>query len=215
MGCEDADVDCVVRRRTRWTGVGAVFAGLVAVASAAVVVGGTQVGSVPSAVASTTDATPWMPRPGGLPPFFPDMSSEVSSQGTVRSPQGSDPVMDWVTKAQPAGQDIQSAVQRVQAAVGTGDIAGTKAACEQMSDANKRLNATLPTPVQALTSEVRDFVAEIGAASSVCLKAGPDAGQAEIDAFTEHLNAATAHYTRVQQIAGGAAGPRPRPGLPN
>jgi len=109
MGCEDADVDCVVRRRTRWTGVGAVFAGLVAVASAAVVVGGTQVGSVPSAVASTTDATPWMPRPGGLPPFFPDMSSEVSSQGTVRSPQGSDPVMDWVTKAQPAGQDNSSA----------------------------------------------------------------------------------------------------------
>ena len=42
-----------------------------------------------------------------------------------------------------------------------------------------------------------------------------DAGQAEIDAFTQHLNAAIAHYTRVQQIAGGAEGPRPRPGLAN
>src|SRR5690242_4860902 len=202
MGCEDADQGCGVRRRARWTGAGAVFVGLVAAASAAVVVEGTQVGSVPSAVASTTDATPWVPRPGGLPLkgngtlFFPDMSSEVSSQGTVRSPQGADPVMDWVTKASPAGQDIQSAVQRVQASVGAGDVAGIKAACEQMSDANKRLNATLPTPVQALTAEVRDVVAEIGAASSVCLKAGPDAGQAEIDAFTSHLNAAIAHYTR-------------------
>jgi hypothetical protein len=215
MGCEEADKDCGVRRRTRWAGVAAVFVGLVATASAAVVVEGMQVGSVPSAAASTTDATPWVPRPAGLPPFFPDMSSEVSSQGTVRSPQGSDPVMDWVTKAQPAGQDIQSAVQRVQAAVGGGDVAGTKAACEQMSDANKRLNATLPSPVPALTSEVRDMVDEIAAASSVCLNAGPDAGQAEIELFTSHLNAAMAHYNRAQQIAGGAAGPRPRPGLMN
>jgi hypothetical protein len=55
----------------------------------------------------------------------------------------------------------------------------------------------------------------IGAASSVCLNAGPNAGQAEIDSFTSHLNAAMAHFTRAQEIGAGAAGPRPRPGLPN
>ena len=139
----------------------------------------------------------------------------VSSQGTVRSPQESSPVLAWAAKASDAGQDIQSAVQSVQGAIGAGDVAGAKAACQQMSDANQRLNATLPTPVRALTSEVRGVVDEIGAASSVCLNAGPNAGQAEIDSFTSHLNAAMAHYTRAQEIGAGAAGPRPRPGLPN
>jgi hypothetical protein len=215
MGCEDAYEVCGVRRCTQWAGVGAVLVGLTAAASATVVAGGMQVATVPSAVASTTDATPWVPRPNTLPPFFPDMSSQVSSQGTVRSPQGSDPVLDWVAKGSDAGQDIQSAVQTVQGAVGAGDVAGAKAACQQMSDAIKRLNATLPTPVPALTSEVRDVVDEIGAASSVCLKAGPDAGQAEIDSFTSHVNAAIAHFTRAQEIAAREAGPRPRPGLAN
>ena len=215
MGCEDGYEGCGVRRRTQWAGVGAVLVGLAAAVSATVVAGGMQVANIPSAVASTTDATPWMPRPNTLPPFFPDMWSEVSSQGTVRSPQESSPVLAWAAKASDASQDIQSAVQSVQGAIGAGDVAGAKAACQQMSDANQRLNATLPTPVPALTSEVRGAVDEIGAASSVCLNAGPNAGQAEIDSFTSHVNAAMAHFTRAQEIGAGAAGPRPRPGLPN
>ena len=59
-----------------------------------------------------------------------------------------------------------------------GDVAGAKATCQQMNDANQRLNATLPTPVAGLTFEVRAVVDEIGAASSICLTAGPNAGQA-------------------------------------
>jgi hypothetical protein len=55
----------------------------------------------------------------------------------------------------------------------------------------------------------------IGAASSVCLNAGPNAGQADIDSFTSHVNAAMAHFTRAQEIGAGAARPLPRPGLPN
>jgi hypothetical protein len=168
---------------------------------------------MPSAVASTTDATPWMPRPNTLPKFFPPMWSEVASQGTVRPPRGSIPVLDWTAKASDAGQDIQSAVQRVQGAVEAGDIAGAKAACQQMSDANQRLKATLPTPVRALTSEVQSAVDQIGAASSVCLNAGPNAGQPEIDLFTSHVRAAAAHYARAQEIGAGAADPRPRPGI--
>jgi hypothetical protein len=215
MGCEDGYEGCGVRRCTQWAGVGAVLVGLAAAVSATVVAGGTQVANMPSAVASTTDATPWMPRPAGLPAFFPEMWSRVSSQGTVRSPQESSPVLAWAAKASDASQDIQSAVQRVQGAIGAGDVAGAKAACQQMSDANQRLNATLPTPVRALTSEVQGAVDEIGAASSVCLNAGPNAGQAEIDSFTSHVSAAMAHFTRAQEIGAGAARPLPRPGLPN
>jgi hypothetical protein len=215
MGCEDGREGCGVRRCTQLAGVGAFLVGLAAAASATVVAGGTQVANMPSAVASTTDATPWMPRPGGLPPFFPDMSSRVSSQGTVRAPQESSPVLAWAAKASDASQDIQSAVQRVQGAIGADDVAGAKAACQQMSDANQRLNAMLPTPVRALTSEVRGAVDEIGAASSVCLNAGPNAGRADIDSFTSHVNAAMAHFTRAQEIGAGAARPLPRPGLPN
>ncbi len=213
MGCENAYKGRDVRRRIQWAGVGAVLVGLVAAASATVVAGGMQVGPVPSAVASTTDATPWVPRPNTLPPFFPDMWSEVSSQGTVRPPQESSPVLAWAAKASDAGQDIQTAVQRVRDAVGAGDVAGAKAACEQMSDANQRLDAMLPTPVPALTSEVRAVVDEIGAASSVCLNAGSTAEQAELDSFTSHVNAAMVHYARAQEIGAAAAGPRPRPGL--
>jgi hypothetical protein len=215
MGCEDGYEGRGVRRCTQLAGVGAVLVGLAAAASGTVVAGGMQVANMPSAVASTTDATPWMPRPNTLPQFFPDMWSQVTSQGTVRSPQESSPVLAWAAKASDASQDIQSAVQRVQGAIGAGDVAGARAACQQMSDANQRLNATLPTPVRALTSEVRGVVDEIGAASSVCLNAGPNAGQAEIDSFTSHVKAALAHYDRAHAIAAEAAGPRPRPGLPN
>jgi hypothetical protein len=198
-----------VRRRNQWAGVGAVLVGLAAAASATFLVGGMPAATIPSAAASTltwtraaTAPIPWIPRPQFLPPAFPDMSSQVSSQGTVRSSQGLN-LEEWAAKASPVGQDIQSAVQSVRSAVGAGDVAGAKAACQQMSDANQRLNATLPAPLPALTSEVQGIVDEIDAASSVCLSAGPSAEQAEIQSFTSHLNVAMAHYIRIQQIAAG------------
>jgi hypothetical protein len=215
MSCENAYKGCDVRRRIQWVDVGAVVAGFAVAAGAAVLAGGTQAANIPSAAASTTDATPWVPRPNTLPQFFPDMRSEVGGQGTVRPPQESSPVLAWAAKASDAGQDIQSAVQSVRGAIGAGDVAGAKAACQQMSNANQRLDAMLPSPVNALTSEVRGIVDEIGAASSVCLAAGPNAGQAEIDSFTSHVNAAMVHFERAEAIGAEAAGPRPRPGLPN
>src|SRR5213595_2946302 len=111
MDYEDGYERCGVRRCTRLAGVGAALAGLAAVASAAVMVGGMQEGSVPSAVASTTDATPWNPRPNTLPSFFPDMNSEVGGQGTVRAPKESNPVVAWAAKLSDAGDDIQNAVE--------------------------------------------------------------------------------------------------------
>jgi hypothetical protein len=215
MGCNDAYEGSGVRRRRRWAGVGAVVGGFAVAASATILAAGTQVADIPSAAASTTDATPWTPRPNTLPQFFPDMSSQVSSQGTVRSAQESNPVLAWAARASDAGRDIKSAAQSVQGAVAARDIAGAKAICQQMSDANQRLDAMLPSPVRALTAEVQGIVDEIDAASSICLNAGPDAGQAEIDSFTSHVNAAWTHYNRAEQIGADAAGPRPRPGLPN
>jgi hypothetical protein len=206
---------CGVRRGAKLAGLGAVLVGLVAAASATVVAGGMQIGSVPSAVASTTDATPWVPRPDTLPPFFPEMNSEVSGQGTVRSPDESNPVLAWAAKASDAGQDIKNAIERVRAAVGAGDVAGAMAACQQMNSANQRLDGMLPTPVPALTAEVGKIVDEIGAAASVCLNAGGTAEQAEIDAFSSHVNAAMVHFERAQEIGAAASGPRPRPGLPD
>jgi hypothetical protein len=84
-----------------------------------------------------------------------------------------------------------------------------------MSNANGRLDATLPTPVRALTSEVQAVVNEIDAAASLCLNAGPNPGQGEIDAFTSHVNAALAHYQRAEQIGADNSGPAGRPGLMN
>jgi hypothetical protein len=72
-----------------------------------------------------------------------------------------------------------------------------------MSDANQRLNATLPSPIPALTAEVQGVVDEIGAAFSVCMAAGPNVGQQNVGLFQLHLNAALAHVTRAQQIAQG------------
>ena len=214
MGCEDFFEDRGVRRCTLWAAVGAVLLGLGAV-TGTVMAAGSQVGSIPSAAASTTDATPWVPRPATLPSFFPDMHSEVSSQGEVRSPADSNPVLAWAAQAKDAGEDIRSAVQSAQAAIAARDVAGAKAACQQMSNANGRLNAMLPTPVRALTSEVQAVVDEIGAAASLCLNAGPNPGQAEIDAFTAHVNSALAHFDRAQAIGATASDPRPRPGLMN
>ena len=57
MGSEDGYEGCGVRRCTQWAGVAAVLVGLAAAVSATVVAGGTQVANMPSAVASTTDAT--------------------------------------------------------------------------------------------------------------------------------------------------------------
>ena len=215
MGYEDAYEGCGVRRCTRLAGVGAALVGLAVVASAAVMVGGMQDGSVPSAVASTTDATPWNPRPNTLPSFFPDMNSEVGGQGTVRAPKESNPVVAWAAKLSDAGDDIQNAVESAGSAIAAGDVAGVKAACERMNSANRRLSAGLPTPVAALTTEVRAIVDQIGAAYSVCSKAGPNAGQAEIASFQSHVASAQAHFTRAQEIGAAAAGPADRPGLPN
>lgn len=205
-----------VRVRTRWATVGAALIGLAVVAGAAILVGGMPVGSVPSAAASTTDATPWNPRPATRPSFYPPMESDVSSgQGEVRSPKESNPVIAWAAKVSDAGQDIENAVLSAESAMGAGDLAGVKAACERMNSANQRLSAGLPTPVSALTREVEGIVSEIGAAYRICQNAGPDAGQAEIDAFRSHVGAAQAHYERARQIGAEASGPRDRPGLPN
>jgi hypothetical protein len=84
-----------------------------------------------------------------------------------------------------------------------------------MSNANGRLDASLPTPVRALTAEVEAVVDDIGAAASLCLNAGPNPGQGEIDAFTSHVNSAMGHYERAQQIGAENAGPAARPGLLN
>jgi hypothetical protein len=100
-----------------------------------------------------------------------------------------------------AGQDIQTAMQRVMVAMSDADLAAAKAACQQMSDANQRLSATLPSPVLALTSEVQGVVDEISSATRVCLAAGPGAGQQNIGLFKLHMSAAMAHATRAQQIA--------------
>src|SRR5262249_40704185 len=153
----------------------------------------------PSAVAST-DATPWVPRPATMPSFFPDMKSEVGGQGEVRPPASSNPVLAWAGKARDAGEGIRGAVGDAQGAIGSGDVAGAKAACQRMSSANGRLDATLPTPVRSLTSEVQAVVDEIGAAATLCLNAGPNPGQGEINAFTAHVNAAMGHYQRAEQI---------------
>jgi len=215
MNGDDAYQGRGVGRRTQWVvTVGAVLVGLGAV-TATVVTGGADIGSVPSAAASTTDATPWVPRPNTLPKFFPDMNSEVSGQGTVRAPAASNPVLAWAAKATDAGKDIEAAVRDAQAAIDSRDVAGAKAACQRMSDANSRLSAALPTPVRALTSEVEAVVDEIGAAASLCLNAGPNPGQGEINAFTSHVNSALAHYNRAQQIGAENSAPASRPGLMN
>jgi hypothetical protein len=214
MNRDDADEGRAARRRTQWVAAGAVVLGLGAV-SFTVVTGGTELGSVPSAAASTTDATPWVPRPNTMPQFFPDMNSEVGGQGTVRAPTASNPVVAWAAKATDAGQDIQSAIRSAEAAISAGDVAGAKAACQRMSSANQRLNGMLPTPVRALTAEVEAVVDDIGAAASICLKAGPDAGQGEIDAFTSHVNSALTHYNRALQIGAENSEPRDRPGMMN
>jgi hypothetical protein len=124
-------------------------------------------------------------------------------QAVGSSADSSSRLQDWTPNALQAGDDIQSAVDGVQRAISMGDVAAGKAACQRMSDANQRLKAMLPSPVPALTSEVRDFVDEIGAASSVCLNASPNPGRQNIGLFTLHLKAALAHFTRAQQIAQG------------
>jgi hypothetical protein len=124
-------------------------------------------------------------------------------QAAGSSANSSSRLEDWTPNALHAGYDIQSAVQSVQDAIGVSDLDGAKAACQQMSDANQRLNAMLPSPVPALTSEVRGFVDEIAAASRVCWAAGPNPGQQNIGLFTLHLKAALAHFTRAQEIVQG------------
>jgi hypothetical protein len=121
----------------------------------------------------------------------------------------------WAARATDAGQDIKTAVGDAQRAIGAQDIAGAKAACQRMSNANGRLDASLPTPVRALTAEIQAVVDEIGAAAGLCLNAGPNPGQAEIDAFTSHVNTAMGHYERAQQIGAENSGPAGRPGLLN
>ena len=56
-------------------------------------------------------------------------------------------------------------------------VADAKAACQQMSDANQRLNASLQTPIAALTS----YFPEIGAHVQLCLTAVPVLGRPRLN----------------------------------
>jgi hypothetical protein len=128
-----------------------------------------------------------------------------SSQGTVRfstSSQGtksrsiansSNPLQDWAAKTSPAGQDIHAAVQSVQGAIGGDDVAGAKAASanERCKPTAERKAADSRCGADFRLSEVQGVVDKIGAHVQLCLAAGPNALQAEIESFTSQLHAAT------------------------
>jgi hypothetical protein len=125
-----------------------------------------------------------------------------SSQGTVRSSNivaGNqipvdrellEPVTGLGGKCFARGKDIQMPC-KVCKTPSAGAISPVpRRLVSKMSDANQRLNATLPTHVAALTSEIPGVVDEIGGRVQLCLTSGPNAGKAEIESFTAQLHAA-------------------------
>jgi hypothetical protein len=182
-------------RTPKWAIAAAIFVGSLGVAITAVVSTGTSLVSSPMATASTTKATPWVPRPDFLPKPVPHPGTLVSAQGPNNA-QDQQENAKWAAKATPPFQAIQKALTDLGTALNGQDLPGMQRACRTVSGQAEKLAATLPTPKDDMTAEVQASVDELNAMVTACLADPPD-----VNGLQTHGNAASNHMQTVAKLS--------------
>ena len=173
----DAAKPRVWYRKSR-AGAAGVVVGSAAVVAAAAIGAGAQLAGSPTATALPVD-TPTATVSGVAPP-----SKEAQ----------------YWSKVDPAYTDMESAVQALSNASDGGNPDAMKAACQQLSKSGQELKNTLPSPDSKVTPRIQEAVDNINSAYNVCMTLGPDTSQADVNQFTDAINAARAHLKSAQQI---------------
>jgi hypothetical protein len=193
--CEDDGKGRGGSRTPKWAIVAAIFVGSLGIAVTAVVSTGTSLVSSPMATASTTKATPWVPRPDFLPKPVPHPGTLVSAQGPNNAEEQQQNAK-WAAKATPPFQAIQKGMTDLGTALNAQDVAAMQKSCRAISSQSGKLEATLPTPKDDLTAEVQASVDEINAMVSACLADPPDANGIQV-----HGSAAGNHMQTVAKLS--------------
>jgi hypothetical protein len=193
--CEDDDQGRGASRSPKWAIVTAVFVGSLGIAVMAVVSTGTSLVNSPMATASTTKATPWVPRPDFLPKPVPHPGTLVSAQGPNNA-QDQQESAKWAAKATPPFQAIQKGMTDLGTALNAQDVGAMQKSCRAISTQAAKLEATLPTPKDDMTAEVQASVDEINAMTTACLADPPDANGIQV-----HGSAAGNHMQAVAKLS--------------
>jgi len=184
-------------RTPKWAIAGAIFVGSLSIAVSVVVGTGTSLVNSPMAAATTTRATPWVPRPVFLPPPVKKPGTLISAQG-ANNGQNQQQGADWAVKATPPFEAISKGMNDLGNALNVEDLAGAQRACRAIAAAGQKLEATLPAPKDDLTAEVRATVDEINAMNSACLADPPNP-----QSLQQHATAANQHLVNVAKLAKG------------
>ena len=182
----------------KWATVTAVVVGVVAVAIAAVLVAGAQLANSPMAIASTTQATPWVPLPHFAPIHPKQPQSSVRSQGDSKTSGAEDKGSGWVSKATKPFNTINAQMKSLYQAFGAQDIPAVQSACRGLSGAGQDLAATLPAPNDQLTAESQGLIDEIAGLSSACLADPPDTA-----AMQTHGTGVATHMENLAKLING------------
>jgi hypothetical protein len=193
--CEDDGHGRGGSRTPKWAIVAAIFVGSLGIAVAAVVSTGTSLVSSPMATASTTKATPWVPRPDFLPKPVPHPGTLVSAQGADNG-QAQQENVKWAAKATPPFQAIQKGLTDLGTALNNQDLGGMQKACRTVSIQAEKLQATLPSPRDDMTAEVQGSVDELNQMVTACLADPPD-----VNGIQTHGNAASNHMQTVAKLS--------------
>jgi hypothetical protein len=175
---------------------------------------GAQLASSPEATATTVTA---IPGPGGSHrdtgfdlrrPQFTAQAPATPGQTectrnllrTACSPSrdaGQSDALAWFNEAKAPYMAIQNALQTASTEMQAENMDGVRGACEQILSNSQRLRSTLPSPDEALTTEVEGAVDELITAANLCL--GPDA-TSNAQALMSHVESANAHFANAQGI---------------
>ena len=210
MAMRDDDSSGSASQPKKSVGVAALIACAVALVIGVIHASEMQLGTMPTAAATTT-GTPWVPRPRFAPKPAPQAESSLDSQGATRSqapsesvdlPPGVNPMAVFLHNATGPFNALQASLGNLNSAIGAHDSDAARGACSQLSEAGKNFDAILPSPDQQLTSELRAVVDSVDAASDTCLASS---GQVDFDAVSSQLSAANPHLSNAQAIAQRAA----------
>ena len=194
MGTSDAE-GRVGWQYTRWAQVAAVFAGVLGIVVAVVLIAGAQLVNSPMATAGTTRATPWVPIPAFNGKPVPHPKSSVSSQGNSTAQATG----RWAQNANKPFKDLNQDMKDLYQAFQNQDIPAAQTACHNLSGAGQNLAGTLPAPSDSVTAEAQSVVNEVNALTSACLQNPPD-GQA----MQDHASAMQTHMSDLYKLVNGS-----------
>jgi hypothetical protein len=123
------------------------------------------------------------------------------TSSSAPAPVGAGAIREWWSAAHEPFTELQESVNDLQRAVDDVDGTAIVAACQQMHDtADVELQALLPTPDPALTSELRAATADAHAGAHMCLAVVGGSVNSYAGEFMANIDQAEKHMTAAEEL---------------